>query len=71
MVNQKKKPAKLMWTQAWRRLNKKGKEEGLQRKRCLSNKLSLLDLNLSLFPCAERGKLLRFKEQLLALHLRR
>jgi large subunit ribosomal protein L24e len=29
----KKKPAKLMWTQAWRRLNKKGKEEGIVRKK--------------------------------------
>ena len=27
MIQQRKKPAKLMWTQAWRRLNKKGKEE--------------------------------------------
>jgi len=33
MVNQRKKPAKLMWTQAWRRLNKKGKEEGVVRKK--------------------------------------
>lgn len=29
----KKKPAKLMWTQSWRRLNKKGKDEGATRKR--------------------------------------
>ena len=29
----KKKPAKLMWTQAWRRLNKKGKDEGTARKK--------------------------------------
>lgn len=29
----RKKPAKLMWTQAWRRLNKKGKEEGIVRKK--------------------------------------
>jgi ribosomal protein L24E len=29
----KKKPAKLMWTQAWRRLNKKGKEEGVVKKK--------------------------------------
>ena len=33
MIQQRKKPAKLMWTQAWRRLNKKGKEEGIVRKR--------------------------------------
>ena len=33
MVNQRKKPAKLMWTQSWRRLNKKGKEEGATKKR--------------------------------------
>ena len=35
MVHQKKKPAKLMWTQAWRRLNKKGKDENAARKRLL------------------------------------
>mmetsp|Transcript_1579 Transcript_1579/g.2200 ORF Transcript_1579/g.2200 Transcript_1579/m.2200 type:complete len:157 (+) Transcript_1579:58-528(+) len=29
----KKKPAKLMWTQAWRRLNKKGKDEGIVKKK--------------------------------------
>eukprot|EP01039_Chlorochromonas_danica_P007941 gene7941-8760_t len=29
----RKKPAKLMWTQAWRRLNKKGKDEGIVRKK--------------------------------------
>jgi large subunit ribosomal protein L24e len=29
----RKKPAKLMWTQAWRRLNKKGKDEGVVRKK--------------------------------------
>ena len=33
MINQGKKPGKLMWTQAWRRLNKKGKDEGIARKR--------------------------------------
>mmetsp|Transcript_6985 Transcript_6985/g.4964 ORF Transcript_6985/g.4964 Transcript_6985/m.4964 type:complete len:143 (+) Transcript_6985:24-452(+) len=33
MLNQRKKPAKLMWTQAWRRLNKKGKEEGGSKRR--------------------------------------
>jgi len=33
MVQQHKKSAKLMWTQAWRRLNKKGKEEGVARKK--------------------------------------
>ncbi len=33
LLNNKKKPAKLMWTQAWRRLNKKGKEEGVIRKK--------------------------------------
>mmetsp|Transcript_4027 Transcript_4027/g.4118 ORF Transcript_4027/g.4118 Transcript_4027/m.4118 type:complete len:156 (+) Transcript_4027:83-550(+) len=33
MVLQRKKPAKLMWTQAWRRLNKKGKEDGIVKKK--------------------------------------
>lgn len=33
MYNQRKKPAKLTWTQAWRRLNKKGKEEGVVKKK--------------------------------------
>ena len=33
MVHQRKKPAKLQWTQAWRRLNKKGKDEGVSKKR--------------------------------------
>ena len=33
LLNNRKKPAKLMWTQAWRRLNKKGKDEGILRKK--------------------------------------
>jgi large subunit ribosomal protein L24e len=33
LVHQKKKSAKLVWTQAWRRLHKKGKEEGVAKKR--------------------------------------
>ena len=33
MVNQRKKPAKLTWTQSWRRLNKKGLDMGVQKKR--------------------------------------
>ena len=33
MINQRKKPSKLVWTQAWRRLNKKGKDEGSGRKK--------------------------------------
>ena len=33
LLAQKKKPSKLMWTQAWRRLNKKGKDDGIARKR--------------------------------------
>eukprot|EP01035_Chromulina_nebulosa_P018763 gene18763-24530_t len=33
LYNQRKKPAKLTWTQAWRRLNKKGKEEGVAKKK--------------------------------------
>jgi len=33
MVVQRKKPAKLMWTQSWRRLNKKGLDSGVTRKK--------------------------------------
>jgi len=33
MVMQRKKPAKLMWTQSWRRLNKKGLDSGVTRKK--------------------------------------
>ena len=28
LLNNRKKPAKLMWTQAWRRLNKKARDDG-------------------------------------------
>ena len=33
MINQRKKPQLLMWTQTWRRLNKKGKDEGIAKKK--------------------------------------
>jgi large subunit ribosomal protein L24e len=33
MVQQRKKSSLLMWTQAWRRLNKKGKDEGIAKKK--------------------------------------
>jgi large subunit ribosomal protein L24e len=33
MVQQQKKPNKLQWTQSWRKFNKKGKDEGAQRKK--------------------------------------
>ena len=33
MVAQQKKPGKLQWTQAWRKMNKKGKDEGVSRKK--------------------------------------
>mmetsp|Transcript_20863 Transcript_20863/g.30938 ORF Transcript_20863/g.30938 Transcript_20863/m.30938 type:complete len:160 (-) Transcript_20863:154-633(-) len=33
LINQRKKPAKLTWTQAWRRLNKKIKVEEVTRRR--------------------------------------
>jgi len=33
LMNQKKKPAKLTWTQAWRRMNKKIKTEEIQKKK--------------------------------------
>jgi len=32
-VMQRKKPAKLMWTQSWRRLNKKGLDSGVTKKK--------------------------------------
>lgn len=33
MVIQQKKPGKLQWTQSWRKMNKKGKDEGGSRKK--------------------------------------
>ena len=33
LLKQGKKPGKLMWTQTWRRLNKKGKDDGGARKK--------------------------------------
>ncbi len=33
LLKQGKKPGKLMWTQTWRRLNKKGKDDGAGRKK--------------------------------------
>jgi large subunit ribosomal protein L24e len=33
MVIQAKKPGKLQWTQSWRKMNKKGKDEGVKRKK--------------------------------------
>ena len=33
MYHQGKKSSRLMWTQAWRRLNKKGKDEGISKKK--------------------------------------
>ncbi len=42
MLNQRKKPQLLMWTQTWRRLNKKGKEEGVARKKYVANIAPLL-----------------------------
>ncbi len=33
MVMQHKKPNKLQWTQSWRKMNKKGKDEGQARKK--------------------------------------
>mmetsp|Transcript_19882 Transcript_19882/g.33288 ORF Transcript_19882/g.33288 Transcript_19882/m.33288 type:complete len:152 (-) Transcript_19882:184-639(-) len=33
LLNDRKKPAKLVWTQAWRRLNKKGRDDGVVRKK--------------------------------------
>ena len=33
LLMQRKKPAKLMWTQSWRRLNKKLKDENMSKKK--------------------------------------
>jgi len=33
LLNDRKKPAKLMWTQAWRRLNKKLRDDNISKKR--------------------------------------
>ena len=33
MLNQRKKPAKLTWTLAWRRLNKKTKDDNASKKK--------------------------------------
>ena len=33
MINQRKKSSKLVWTQAWRRLNKKSRDDGAIKKR--------------------------------------
>ena len=33
LLNDRKKPAKLMWTQAWRRLNKKLRDDNVAKKR--------------------------------------
>merc|ERR1719263_2426591 len=33
LMNQRKKPAKLVWTQRWRIMNKKGLNEGVAKKR--------------------------------------
>lgn len=46
---QRKKPAKLMWTQAWRRLHKKGlSEANLKKRRTRTNKVQRAIVGLSL-----------------------
>jgi large subunit ribosomal protein L24e len=46
---QRKKPAKLMWTQAWRRLHKKGlSEANLKKRRTRTNKVQRAVVGLSL-----------------------
>lgn len=46
---QRKKPAKLMWTQAWRRLHKKGlSEANLKKRRTRTNKVQRAIMGLSL-----------------------
>ena len=51
LVHQRKKPSKLMWTQAWRRLNKKGKEEGVVKKKYVSLCFPKFSI-FSFFKCA-------------------
>merc|ERR1711976_969332 len=49
LLNDRKKPAKLVWTQSWRRLHKKGKsEEGSRRRTRKTTKVQLLLLALLL-----------------------
>jgi len=46
---QRKKPAKLVWTQAWRRLHKKGlSEANLKKRRTRTNKIQRAVVGLSL-----------------------
>merc|ERR1712085_110494 len=69
---QRKKPAKLVWTQAWRRLHKKGlSEANLKKRRTRTNKVQRAIVGLSIedlrkkasqkpeFRSAQRGAALR------------
>eukprot|EP00566_Odontella_aurita_P036934 CAMPEP_0113599874 /NCGR_PEP_ID=MMETSP0015_2-20120614/42398_1 /TAXON_ID=2838 /ORGANISM="Odontella" /LENGTH=110 /DNA_ID=CAMNT_0000508077 /DNA_START=692 /DNA_END=1024 /DNA_ORIENTATION=+ /assembly_acc=CAM_ASM_000160 len=53
---QRKKPAKLVWTQAWRRLNKKGLTETLTKKRARrTNKVARAVVGISLDDIRKRA----------------
>ena len=74
MVHQRKKPSKLMWTQSWRRLNKKGKDDGVAKKRCVAAAVSQPTISNHWWLCisfTERERLLRSRELSLVSLLRR
>jgi len=56
LTMQRKKPAKLVWTQAWRRLNKKGITETLTKKRTRrANKVARAVVGISLEDIRKRA----------------
>lgn len=56
LTMQRKKPAKLVWTQAWRRLNKKGLTETLTKKRVRrTNKVARAVVGISLDDIRKRA----------------
>jgi len=56
LTMQRKKPAKLVWTQAWRRLNKKGLTETLTKKRARrTNKVARAVVGISLDDIRKRA----------------
>jgi len=56
LTMQRKKPAKLVWTQAWRRLNKKGLTETLTKKRTRrTNKVARAVVGISLEDIRKRA----------------
>lgn len=56
LTMQRKKPAKLVWTQAWRRLNKKGATDAVIKKRARrTNKVARAVVGLSLDDIRKRA----------------